>query len=244
MNGRLLSLLAAWAFVGSVYILPGGRKERDSNNAIIQRVIGVAVMTAASFSNFCYRKEQWSVISFSAIKDTLVQIVLISLLYSAQFIYEGLTLRLSLKPLEGNTKVTWNQRLRALRDYVVGPICEEIVFRGAIHDIYAEDGIENKFVRENFLYFAPAHFHHGLMSHFTEDTPFKQAMLSSFRQFIITGLFATYTSFIFTRTQSIYPCIAAHMICNFFGPPQVTSKLSLYMNIACLVLFITVIVHL
>lgn len=220
----------SWAYVGSVYILPGGRRERSTLSAMLQRIPGVLAVTFCSVLNFAPSRAEWLAVTPRSMLLAAKQVVLLHVLYAAHIAVCGLP-KVPFK--------TWTQRVQALRDLVVGPVTEELVYRGVIAEIYAGEGVpQRRFVRENFIYFAPAHFHHGLMAYFREERTFRSAMLSALAQFAITGLFATYASLLLVQTGSIYPSIVAHTLCNFYGPPIIASKKHLVAHLLCLAVFL------
>lgn len=219
----------AWSYVGSVYILPGGRRERNTLSAICQRVAGVVALTTVVVMNFAPHSDVWLQLNARVLKQCLWQAFLIHILYAADIFAKGVP-RLATK--------NWTERLQTMRDLVIGPVTEELVYRGVISDLYRDANLTSKqFIRENFAYFAPAHFHHGLMAYLQETSTFTRAMISSIIQFSITGLFATYSSVLFVRTGSVFPCIVAHTLCNFYGVPCV-NKRNFSRHVICLAAFI------
>ncbi|KAJ6476456.1 hypothetical protein C8R47DRAFT_1178864 [Mycena vitilis] len=115
------------------------------------------------------------------------------------------------------------------RNYVWGPLTEEVVFRACVLAVYAMGGA----MRWKMIVFAPlvfglAHVHHawevynrlGRTTHAA-----KQALLSSLFQTAYTTLFGAHASFLFLRTSSLLPPLTAHIFCNVMGIPQMQDEM-------------------
>lgn len=214
----------SWAYVGSVYISPFARTNRDGLSTMIQRMIGVIIMTAAATWNFGYSKSEWLQVHVEQIYKTLG---LITVLYLPQLIHYG---------IPKHEAKTWTDKVRILRDLVIGPLTEELLFRAVLYDIYDEAHLSSRYLSENFWYFGCAHIHHGLMAYF-EGSSAVNAFVNSLLQFFMTSIFGSFSSMLFLNTKSIWPCIFAHSLCNFYGPPRIQSVPALGFNILSLVVF-------
>lgn len=102
-----------------------------------------------------------------------------------------------------------------LRDYIVSPLCEEIVFRGPQLGRLASS-----------VSFSLAHLNRQL--------PFEQ----SIPQLIITFLFGLYAHYVMVTTGSVLTCIVLHALCNFCGPPVLTSPASILMQVLILIVIL------
>ncbi|KAF7334716.1 putative CAAX prenyl protease 2 [Mycena venus] len=117
---------------------------------------------------------------------------------------------------------------QGFRNYVWGPLTEEIVFRACVLSVYAMGGAS----RWRMIAFAPlifglAHVHHAWDTYNrlgrTQDA-LKRAALSTIFQTLYTTLFGAHTSYLFLRTSSLIPPLTAHVFCNIMGIPQLQSE--------------------
>jgi len=108
------------------------------------------------------------------------------------------------------------------RNYVAGPITEEVIFRSVFVPIHLLAKVSpSKVVFLTPLYFGIAHVHHFYEFTLTHPhTPLLPAFLRSVFQFGYTTLFGWFASFLYVRTGSIYPCVIVHAFCNWVGLPR------------------------
>ncbi|KAJ7908358.1 hypothetical protein B0H13DRAFT_1558445, partial [Mycena leptocephala] len=111
------------------------------------------------------------------------------------------------------------------RKYVWGPLTEEVVFRACTLAVYAMGCA----ARWKMFAFAPLVF--GCVSHVhhvwdaynrygrTADAA-KRAAMSTIVQTAYMTLFGAHTSYLFLRTSSLLPPLAAHVFCNIMRIPQ------------------------
>ncbi|KIW45953.1 uncharacterized protein PV06_01653 [Exophiala oligosperma] len=108
------------------------------------------------------------------------------------------------------------------RNYVAGPITEEVIFRSVLVPVHLLAKVSStKIVFLTPLYFGIAHVHHFyefILTH--PHTPLLPALLRSVFQFGYTTLFGWIADFIYLRTGSIYACILIHTFCNWVGLPR------------------------
>ncbi len=114
------------------------------------------------------------------------------------------------------------------RNYVAGPITEEVLFRSVLIPIHLLAKIPPiNIVFLTPLYFGIAHVHHYYEFRLTHPhTPLLPAILRSVFQFGYTSVFGWLAAFIYVRTASIWPCIIIHTFCNSVGLPRFWGKLS------------------
>ncbi|KAF7357219.1 hypothetical protein MSAN_01316800 [Mycena sanguinolenta] len=115
------------------------------------------------------------------------------------------------------------------RNYVWGPLTEEIVFRAYVLAVYAMGGAARwKMIAFAPLVFGLAHVHHAWGTYNrlgrTKDA-LRRAALSTVFQTAYTTLFGAHTSYLFLRTSSLIPPITAHVFCNIMGIPQIQSEM-------------------
>jgi prenyl protein peptidase len=118
-----------------------------------------------------------------------------------------------------------------LRNYFVAPITEEIVFRACVLTVYhLADASRMKMIFLSPLVFGAAHVHHAFETYHRYGrtaTAAKRAIISTTIQFAYTSIFGFYCCYLFLRSGSLIPPIAAHMFCNIMGVPQPNYEISL-----------------
>ncbi|KAG1899674.1 CAAX protease self-immunity-domain-containing protein [Suillus fuscotomentosus] len=118
-----------------------------------------------------------------------------------------------------------------LRNYFVAPITEEIVFRACVLTVYhLADASRTKMIFLSPLVFGAAHIHHAFETYHRYGrtaTAAKRALISTTIQFTYTSIFGFYCCYLFLRSGSLLPPIAAHMFCNIMGIPQPNYEISL-----------------
>lgn len=111
-----------------------------------------------------------------------------------------------------------------LRNFVIAPLTEEIVFRGCI--------IPPLFFSTNHLshtqisilaplFFGMAHVHHAILK-LKEGFSMQVIFFSTLLQFSYTSLFGTYASYAFIKTGSLPAVILCHAFCNKMGLPDLS----------------------
>ncbi|KAF8524049.1 hypothetical protein BU17DRAFT_43251 [Hysterangium stoloniferum] len=121
-----------------------------------------------------------------------------------------------------------------LRNFVVAPITEEMVFRAcllAVAQLSGQTLYHKVFLTP--LWFGVAHLHHANELYVTYGrTPqaLKRAFATCMVQFTYTTLFGAYASFLLVRTGSVLPPITAHIFANIMGLPQPGYELAEHLN--------------
>ncbi|KAF8493314.1 hypothetical protein JB92DRAFT_2999951 [Gautieria morchelliformis] len=111
-----------------------------------------------------------------------------------------------------------------LRNFIVAPITEEVVFRAcllAVADLSGTSLYHKLFITP--LWFGVAHLHHAyeLYNKFgCTRSALKRAIMTCLVQMVYTTLFGAYASFLLLRSGSITPAITAHMTANVMGLPH------------------------
>ncbi|CAD6884878.1 unnamed protein product [Tilletia controversa] len=153
----------------------------------------------------------------------------------------GLTMSLFLGPLfetwldeellPGQRAWSWKEcvvskfdNIWALRNYILAPLTEELVFRACILNFHHASGAsKSTLIFATPLYFGVAHLHHAWEA-YVKGGRTKQALvrgvLQSFFQFAFTSVFGWYANFVFLRTNSIIAPIICHSFCNMMGFPN------------------------
>lgn len=132
------------------------------------------------------------------------------------------------KPIQGGhslseTLSSW----QGYRNYVAGPITEEVLFRSVIIPIHILAKVQPfKIVLMTPLYFGIAHVHHFYEFRLTHPhTPLLPAIFRTVFQFGFTTVFGWFAAFIYVRTGSLYLCIIIHSFCNLMGFPRFWGRL-------------------
>jgi prenyl protein peptidase len=200
------SLGLSTAYVAILYVLPG--KARDEPATIRQRVVAVSAVTLVAplavyaLANVDPAGEHlWSLIGLRVrgISNTLG---LTMLLFAGPLLQECANGQLEPPTAD----------LLALRNLVVAPITEEILFRGCILPLMLPAVGATKAVLLSPLFFGVAHLHHVFQG---------KHPLACLFQFVYTTVFGWLTCFFFVRTGSVLGPIACHAFCNFMGFPDV-----------------------
>ena len=117
----------------------------------------------------------------------------------------------------------------AWRNYVAGPVSEEITFRSALIPLHFLARVSP----ERIVFFAPLYFGIAHVHHFYEfqlthpGTPVIASLLRSLFQFSFTTLFGWYATFLFLRSGSLVAVIVVHSFCNYCGLPRLWGRLEL-----------------
>ena len=114
------------------------------------------------------------------------------------------------------------------RNFVAGPITEELLFRSIIVSLHTHVRPllpASSLVFATPLYFGIAHIHHFYEFTLTHPyTPLLPALVRSIIQFAYTTLFGWYATFIFLRTGSFWAVVLAHSQCNWIGLPRLWGR--------------------
>jgi len=114
----------------------------------------------------------------------------------------------------------------AWRNYVAGPVTEEVLFRTASVPLML---IARATLKET-IFLSPVIFGLAHVHHFYEfrlsypRVPATAALLRSVFQFSFTTLFGAYATFLFVRTGSLLAVCAVHALCNSMGLPKVWGR--------------------
>jgi prenyl protein peptidase len=163
------------------------------------------------------------------------------LLHSALLFFGPLVLLLPTRRYNNNSysyrKPNWNWI--TIRNLVVAPLTEEIVFRGCI--VSALDQTSLSTITISWvapLFFGCAHVHH-LFRSIQAGSSVKVALLQTTFQFAYTSLFGSYVSFAYLQTRSILAITLCHSFCNVMGLPSLIfrDRTSLLAHVAGMVAF-------
>ncbi|KAJ8613109.1 hypothetical protein CTAYLR_004785 [Chrysophaeum taylorii] len=238
------SLAMSSSFVGSLYLVPlrWRRLHRDEPAHVRARFVAVAAATSASLwafavvtrsgecfgglaralgasdsSQCCVKSQQVAAGPFEVAKATIASLALTASLYLGQIAASAtVALRFGIGP----RRVRWPSTV-AVRNLLVGPVSEEIVFRACMVPLLLEAGFSlPRAVFVSPLFFGVAHLHH-LKRHIVEDRmSVAVALAHTALQFAYTTLFGIFTAFLFVRTAHLAAAVASHVFCNYAGLPD------------------------
>lgn len=112
------------------------------------------------------------------------------------------------------------------RNYIAGPVTEEIMFRSIIIAVHLLAKVSSgRIVFLVPLYFGIAHVHHFYEFRLTHpDTSILLALLRSIVQFTYTTIFGWFANFLYLRTGSLPVVIIVHSFCNWCGLPRLWGR--------------------
>uniref|UniRef100_A0A0A9YHS6 CAAX prenyl protease 2 n=1 Tax=Lygus hesperus TaxID=30085 RepID=A0A0A9YHS6_LYGHE len=103
----------------------------------------------------------------------------------------------------------------AVRDYLIAPILEEIMFRGILHSVlHSDESKDTHTIVCVATYFAISHLIYALAQQFD--------VTATTIQLVCTSIFSCIASYMYIRTNSLWVPILAHITCNVLGPPTFT----------------------
>jgi len=205
-----LCLIYTLMFVFSLYIWEESRDRslRDYPSVVIKRFLSVFMSTFLSgvmtlwfgvtFDEFGVPLKD----PLKAIWGTIVGLLITQILFLGPLYLEYLTWHSTSFPDFRNVLI--------IRNLIVGPVTEEIVFRGFVISVLIKGGfdLQTSFVL-SIVFFALAHAHHIYHSKPIEVI------------FILfqTTIFGALSAFLFVRTETIFASTISHTFCNFMGFP-------------------------
>ena len=108
----------------------------------------------------------------------------------------------------------------SIRNLIVAPWTEEVVFRGCMVPALLGSGMSPLRVSLiSPLCFGVAHVHHA-MTRLSKGEPLQQVILVTAFQFVYTSLFGSYAAYAFVRTGSVPAVTMSHAFCNWMGLPD------------------------
>ncbi|KAH9469021.1 hypothetical protein Pst134EA_009543 [Puccinia striiformis f. sp. tritici] len=119
-----------------------------------------------------------------------------------------------------------------IRALILGPLYEEIVFRGCIigFHLLGKDHPSSKLelIFTTPFWFGFAHVHGIWESYRTLGGTRKALMIATIQtlvQFIYTTIFGWYAAFIYLRTGSVFSATLCHSFCNYMGLPPLLESM-------------------
>ncbi|OJD13300.1 hypothetical protein AJ78_06224 [Emergomyces pasteurianus Ep9510] len=115
------------------------------------------------------------------------------------------------------------------RNFVAGPITEEVIFRSIIIPLHLlADLSPTRIVFVTPLYFGIAHVHHFYEFRLTHPhTSLAPSLARTLFQFGYTTIFGWYATFLYLRTGSLPAVILIHSFCNYCGLPRLWGRVEI-----------------
>ena len=109
-----------------------------------------------------------------------------------------------------------------LRNIVIAPLAEEIVFRACMIPALCSTGLSIMTVVVLApLFFGVSHAHHAILRIHKGERP-SSVLFKTVFQFGYTSLFGTYASYAYLRTGSLVAVALCHSFCNVMGLPNLS----------------------
>ena len=108
-----------------------------------------------------------------------------------------------------------------LRNFVVAPIVEEIVFRSCMVPLLLPHLGPHWTIFVCPLFFGVAHIHHMFDHLRSGSMTVTQALFNVLLQTCYTSLFGMFSAHLFIRTGHVISAIVAHTLCNILGLPDI-----------------------
>ncbi|XP_069001742.1 CAAX prenyl protease 2-like [Embiotoca jacksoni] len=112
-----------------------------------------------------------------------------------------------------------------LRNQVVAPLTEELVFRAAMLPMLVPCTGPTAAIFTAPLFFGVAHFHHIIEQRRLCKDCMNVILLVAGMQFLYTTVFGAFTAFMFMRTGHVVGPVLCHSFCNSQGLPDISSAL-------------------
>ncbi|KAL1992923.1 hypothetical protein VTN49DRAFT_3679 [Thermomyces lanuginosus] len=241
-TAAILSVLATLGYVAPFYLSkstrPSPTLSRDAPSVIRSR-IRIVTLTCifSTVAALVIAVEKGDIAISEAVRllgywpidlgDIVRSLFLVMILFAGPLFESGIA--------DGDWKV-WvrGQGLRetlqswiGFRNFVAGPVTEEIIFRSVIISFHVLARISpERIVAYSPLYFGIAHGHHFYEFRLTHpETPVSAALFRSVFQFGYTTVFGWLAAFLYLRTGSLPAVILVHSFCNWCGLPRLWGRL-------------------
>ncbi|CAN9501486.1 unnamed protein product [Ophioblennius macclurei] len=232
-------LLLACFYVGSLYVWKGDLP-RDHPSVIKRRCVSVLMVAALSpavvktWMHCTEVRVDFSVLELMGIRMKGLIPALILPLFLTLVFYLGPLVHSALDHPDGFTGdlqsaldvASWRLCVRDaawLRNQVVAPLTEELVFRGAMLPMLVPCTGPTAAVFTAPLLFGVAHLHHIIEQKRLGKDSMHVILLVSGMQFLYTSVFGAFASFIFMRTGHVAAPVLCHAFCNSQGLPDISA---------------------
>ncbi|KAJ2632439.1 CAAX prenyl protease [Coemansia sp. RSA 1290] len=160
-----------------------------------------------------------------ALPSMFVSLVLISVLFMGPLAMLYMEGDVSWEQLRRIPQSLWNQPTW-MRNYLVGPLTEELVFRSSILPLWLIPLDPHLSIWLSPLIFGIAHVHQAISRIIRREDKVKFILLATLAQFMYTTVFGWIAAALFVRTKSVAGPIVAHVFCNVLGFPDIQKALS------------------
>mmetsp|Transcript_13758 Transcript_13758/g.22721 ORF Transcript_13758/g.22721 Transcript_13758/m.22721 type:complete len:288 (-) Transcript_13758:374-1237(-) len=111
--------------------------------------------------------------------------------------------------------------LLTMRNLVVGPVSEELVFRACMALFLSSARFSHTHVvLISLFFFGIAHLHHVIQHVHKGGRTLREGWLEVLFQLVYTSLFGAYAMHLFLATGHFIAPLLAHVFCNFMGLPE------------------------
>ncbi|EUB57893.1 CAAX prenyl protease 2 [Echinococcus granulosus] len=119
----------------------------------------------------------------------------------------------------------YTSNLIRLRNIVIAPLVEEIIFRGCIlfHLQRRFDSCGALCLGSSLL-FAVSHFHH-VVERIYAGYAVREALLDVLSQVLMTAMFGAYSTLLVLRSGHLAAAFAVHSLCNLMGMPDIAGEM-------------------
>lgn len=239
----VVCLCMAAAYVGVLYTLPSNirRLPRDHPTHILARFLLICIFCAlCPFVLAMFYELDDNAISFAewlGIRAGGLLAALVVPLATTATLFSGAILanilRLVSVSRQFNHSGLWfaiknsalfytvtHEKLPSLRNYVLGPLTEEFVFRSCMVPLLVcSDFTAKQIILGSPLAFGVAHVHH-FVEHVKSGRSIKDSLMIVLFQLMYTSLFGAYATFLFLRTGHFVSIFLVHVFCNIMGFPD------------------------
>ncbi|KAJ1726971.1 CAAX prenyl protease [Coemansia biformis] len=231
----VLYVAAIYVSMALVRVEGASIHDRDHPHIIKRRMYGAGVATLLSLAISGLLLHRWraqqgegvpGVLALlgldvrAALPSTIVSLVLVGLLFLGPLVLDNLDGVFAWDSLKRVPQSLWSQP-ECMRNYVVGPATEELVFRSAVVALWTAAGISTELcVLVSPVIFGVAHVHRAVSRYVSENIPLGSVVLSTVLQLAYTTVFGWIAAALFVRTHSVVGPIAAHVFCNVQGLPD------------------------
>lgn len=233
LTSVVVSATYAFIFVASMYVWKGASSHnRDDPEVIKKRLLSITVVTCTSpFGLYLFNDPSvegpplltWLGFPMTSLCSFLLALILpLSL---AAIFFAGPIFMLVQNPRWADDFVQqWrSDPLPNIRNVIVAPLCEELVFRACVCPILLAGGwsISSTVIIAPLL-FGGAHMHHMLGMMRSRGLGVRESLLNACFQLSYTTVFGCLTGLVFFRTGHTIACILVHSFANIMGFPDLS----------------------
>jgi len=229
------------AFVASLYVWKeSARLDRNHPTQIKRRLISIFMVCIISAMTLLYWRDSAStgpsverllgMSSIGLIPALLFPLLLTMIIFSGPLLISFLT-NGAIGGVQSffTNLVSEQDKLVALRNYVIAPLFEEFVFRVCTCTLLLCGGwSQSMTILASPLLFGIAHLHHVIGLVKAEGRPLRESVVVVVFQLMYTTLFGQYAAFIFVRTGHLLSAWLSHAFCNVMGVPSLDWAFDVY----------------